>query len=91
MLVLVLALENSLMWLRFCGQLSALCPAGTIGLSLEFQPQVSIRIRSRPEGAVESVPQIVKTLTKQAAGPNYLPLLQGGSVLKRIPGVKTPG
>jgi hypothetical protein len=40
------------------------------------------------EGAVESVPQIVKTLTKQAASPNYLPPVQGGSFLNVFLGLK---
>gem|GEM_PF-7048903 len=48
------------------------CPEGTVGLSLGFQPQVSIEKDAALEGAVESVLQIGKTLNKQAAGPKYL-------------------
>jgi hypothetical protein len=45
----------------------------------------------RPEGAVEPVPQIGKTLAKPRVDHNYLPPLQGGSFLRHVPGVKTPG
>jgi hypothetical protein len=46
------------------------------------------KIRCRPAGAVESLPQIGKTLTRRAAGPNYLPPLQGGSSLNVFLGLK---
>jgi hypothetical protein len=45
------------MWLRKCGQIfrsyRILCPEGTIGLSLGFQPQDTLTIGPRPEGTAE--------------------------------------
>jgi hypothetical protein len=64
--------------------------AGSVGV-LQYLRQV----RKAPawrvgdaEGAVESLPQIGKTRARRAAGPNYLPPLQGGSSLNVFLGLK---
>src|ERR1700722_8625379 len=46
------------MWLRKCGQIfrlcRILCPGGTIGMSVGFQPQDTLTIGPRSEGAAEN-------------------------------------
>jgi hypothetical protein len=44
--------------------------------------------KRRPEGAVEAMPQVCKTLIKRAVDQNCLPPLQGGSFLACSPGLK---
>src|SRR6202021_918586 len=49
------------MWLRFCGRIfrsyRILCPEGTIGLSLGFQPQDTLTIATRPHKAHQNRPR----------------------------------
>jgi hypothetical protein len=50
------------------------CPEGTIGFSLGFQPQVSIKWVSRPEGAAEAFPLVVERRQTNNRTENLAPL-----------------
>jgi hypothetical protein len=75
------------------GQSESLCPEGTIGLSLGFQPQVRIQKGRSPEGAKDK--QLGDTRRRASSIRRlkslYLPPFQGGKHILSVPGVKTPG
>ena len=67
---------DTVMWSR--GQVFGLCPEGTQGLRLGFQPQVGQKKERRPEGAVE--PKLwQKSFARRAIDHTYLPPVQGGT------------
>jgi hypothetical protein len=76
----------------FCpeGPPASLCEAlraGTIGLSLGFQPQVSIKCVSRPERAADAFPQVMGRRQTNKGTKNLAPL-QGASWLGIFLGLK---
>ena len=79
--------NEPLMWLRKCRQIfrsyRILCPEGTVGLSLGFQPQV--RMKRAPALKVAVKGCFPSWLPNEI--PNeFLPPLQGGVLLSMCPG-----
>jgi hypothetical protein len=62
-----------------------LCPEGTIGLSLGFQPQDTFTIGPRPEGAAENLLRIPLGIQ---GGNAFYRHLQGGRPFYPYPGLK---
>jgi hypothetical protein len=83
------------MWLRKCGQIfrlcRILCPEGTIGLSLGFQPQEQGQTRSRPEGAQDVLIGALFGERLHKSETTLLPPPSGRDVFLSVPGFKTPG
>ena len=66
-----------------------MCPEGTIGLSLGFNPRPGPKNRDRPEGAAELMLQM--RICPQRTVDNLFRPFRAGLCMGRVPGVKTPG
>jgi hypothetical protein len=79
------------MWLRKCGQMvrlsRILCPEGTIGLSLGFQPQDTLTIRDPPRRGGRNWSRIWLGIK---GGKLFSTHFQGGRLLHPYPGLN-PG